>query len=121
MWYEQVYANLWDAANHTAFWFDVYTNPTKLLLVIMDMGLLLVAYPWMKRANIKLVLSCTLLTSLFFALWFGIGFGFPTNSPLTYFLNGASRIVSQLAVASFVRSRKLRKNINENHDRTSRR
>jgi len=107
MWYEQVFASLLDAANHSAYWFDYYTYPPKLLQVIMDMGSLLVAYPWMKRANTKLVSTCVVLTALFFVLWFWIGFEFPTSSPFAYFLNGASRITSQLAIAVTVKSRKL--------------
>jgi autotransporter translocation and assembly factor TamB len=65
----------------------------------MDMSLLLVAYPWMRRANLKIVAALALLTVVFFGAWYAIGFGFPTTSGLAYFLNGASRVSSQLAVS----------------------
>ncbi|MGI0081413.1 MAG: hypothetical protein ACRECH_17550 [Nitrososphaerales archaeon] len=45
MWYEQVYANFWDIANHTSYWFVFYTQPDKLLQVLIDMSFVLVAYP----------------------------------------------------------------------------
>lgn len=99
MWYEQVYANLWDFANHTMYWYNFYTNPPKLLQVMVDMSLLFVAYPWMRRENIRWIISFATLTALFFLLWYATGFGFPTTSPAAYLLNGASRISSQLGVA----------------------
>jgi len=102
MWYEQVYANLWDLANGTAYWFNFYANPPKLLTVVVDMGLLFVAYPWMRRANLKLVTIFTLLTLAFFGLWYVTGYGFPTSSASAYLFNGGSRIFSGLAIATSV-------------------
>jgi len=109
MWYEQVYANLWDYANHTMYWYNFYTNPPKLLQVIIDMSLLLAAYPWMSRANLKFVLWFTALIAVFFLLWYATGLGFPTTSSFAYFLNGASRISSQLGVAVTVTPSRLRR------------
>ncbi|MDA4111680.1 MAG: hypothetical protein OK439_04025 [Thaumarchaeota archaeon] len=109
MWYEQIYANLWDLANHTSYWFTYYTEPGKLLQVLIDMSLLLVAYPWMKRANLKMVGVFSILTLVLFAGWFAIGYGFPTTSSLAYFFNGSSRICSQLAIAVSVLPQKSQK------------
>ncbi len=99
MWYEQLYANLWDIANHTNYWFEYYARPFKLLEVVTDMGLVFVAYPWMRRSNIKLVILFSALSIASFGAWFETGFVFPTTSALAYFLNASSRISSQLAMA----------------------
>jgi hypothetical protein len=99
MWYEQLYANLWDMANHTNYWLEYYVNPAKLLQVVIDMSLVFVAYPWMRRANIKLVILLSAVTIASFGAWFEIGFVFPTTSALAYFFNASSRIASQLAMA----------------------
>jgi len=99
MWYEQIYASLWDYANHTSYWFTIYSQPGKLLEVLVDMSLLLVALPWMRRGNLRLVGIFSGLTLLFFACWLATGFSFPTSSVPAYFFNGASRISSELAIA----------------------
>lgn len=100
MWYEQLYVNLWDAANGSSYWYHFYySDPVRLLYVVMDMSLLIVAYPWMKRANVKFVAAVSLLTVFFFAAWYETGLGFPTSSTLAYFLNAASRISSQLTIS----------------------
>ena len=99
MWYEQVYAALSDLSNHSSYWLNLYSQPDKLTEVIIDMGLLFVAYPLMKRQNLKLVSIFALLTLVFFAGWYAIGFEFPTTSAVAYFFNAASRITSQIAVA----------------------
>lgn len=100
MWYEQLYANVWDAAHHASTWYVFYyMNPDTFLYVVMVMSLVLVAYPWMRRANLKFVAVFALLTVVFFAAWYEVGFGYPVESPLFYFLNGASRIASHLAIS----------------------
>jgi hypothetical protein len=99
MWYEQIYANLWDLANHTTYWLDFYTTPYKFLEVVVDMSLVFTALPWMRKSNSKWVVLFSCLTIGFFVIWFRIGFVFPTTSALAYFCNGASRISSQLAIA----------------------
>ena len=99
MWYEQIYANLWDLANHSTYWLIFYTFPPKMFQVIVDMSLVFVALPWMRRSNIKLVVLFSLITIGCFLAWFDTGFGFPASSELAYSLNGGSRIASQLAMA----------------------
>ena len=99
MWYEQIYAALSDSSNHSTYWLNLYSQPDKLTEVIIDMVLLFVAYPWMKRQNLKLVSIFALLTLGFFVGWYAIGFKFPITSALAYFFNAASSIKSQIAVA----------------------
>jgi hypothetical protein len=100
MWYEQVYANLWDLANNSSYWFTFYyLDPTKLLLTVIDMSLVLVAQPWFRRQNLKLVALFAGLTLAMFLGWFLTGFQFPTDSGTAYFFNASSRLFSQAAVA----------------------
>lgn len=100
MWYEQVYANPWDSANRSTYWYAFYyLDHYKLLLVVVDMSLLLVAYPWFRRQNLKLVVLFSALTLAMFLGWFAAGFQFPTDSAVAYFFNATSRLFSQIAIA----------------------
>jgi MFS superfamily sulfate permease-like transporter len=100
MWYEQLYANLWDLANKSSYWYDFYyLRPYKVVLTVVDMALLFVAYPWFRRDNIPKVALFSLLTLAMFIGWYAVGFGEPTSSAGAYFFNASSRIFSQAAIA----------------------
>jgi hypothetical protein len=104
MWYEQLYANIGDAYLQTDYWRGYYMvgNPPRYALVLIDMLLVLVAYPWMRRSNLKIFLFLVLMTLLSFVGWAAVGYGHPNDSWLDYLFNGTSRILSNLALASTV-------------------
>jgi hypothetical protein len=110
MWYEQLYANLWDVYFHTSYWYEYYISGfiPGYGWVFIDMALVLVAYPWMRTANARLVAMALLLTLVSFTAWISVGYGRPNVSVLDYSLNASSRIFSQLTlVASVLPSRRM--------------
>jgi hypothetical protein len=104
-WYEQLYANIGDVYYHIDYWRTYYSvgSPPGYALVVIDMLLILVAYPWMRRSNLKVVLLLVLLTLLSFACWILVGYGRPNTSWLDYLFNASSRIMSDLALAFTMR------------------
>jgi hypothetical protein len=119
-WYEQLYANIWDVYYHTDFWRAYYSvgSPPGYALVVIDMLLVLVAYPWMRRSNLRMVLLFVLLTLLSFAGWILVGYGTPNTSWLDYLLNSSSRIMSHLALAFTMRPSRITNQGNKtNEDR----
>jgi hypothetical protein len=100
-WYEQVYANIWDVYYQTDYWRAYYSVgfPPGYALVLIDMLLILVVYPWTRRSNVKIVLIFVFLTLVSFVGWIMVGYGRPNVSWLDYLFNAGARIMSHLALA----------------------